>query len=191
MKKNVFFFFLILCLSAVSLFSQQSEKLLSPSGITVGLAYRVFQPGEVIVVTIEDGANVVDAQVQFLGRKYAMGKEETSSKLYTFVGLDLNIKPGSYQMEIALTNILGQREYIQKDISVSAKKFPVKKLWVREEFVTPPQKALNRIRRDAEILRIIYGMITPLALQGMVAPLPTSLEPSFKTWNLSSSILSA
>ena len=119
MKKIVFLFFLVLCLSAVSLFSQESEKLLSPSGITVELAYRVFQPGEVIVVTIEEGTDVVDAQVQFLGRKYDMGKEETSPKLYTFVGLDLNIKSGSYQMEIVLTNILGQRESIYKRTSLS------------------------------------------------------------------------
>lgn len=181
MKKNVFLFLLILCLSAISLFSQQSEKLLSPSGIAVELACRIFQPGEVIVVTIEEGANVVDAQVRFLGRKYDMGKEETSSKLYTFVGLDLNIKSGSYQMEIVLTNILGQRERVQKDISVLAKKFPVKKLWVREEFVTPPRKALNRIRRDGEILRIIYGMITPrwLGEGSFILPCEGEVHPNF------------
>jgi len=181
MKKIVFLFLLLAYLNGIGLLSLESEKLLSPSGITVEMAYRVFQPGEAIVVTIEEGANVADAQVRFLGRKYDMGKDETGSKFYTFVGLDLNIKSGSYQMEIILTNILGQRERVQKYISVSAKKFPVKKLWVKEEFVTPPRKALNRIRRDAEILRIIYGMITPrwLGEGSFILPCTGEVHPNF------------
>lgn len=181
MKKIVFLFLLFTCLNGISLFSQENEKLLTPSGIAVELAYRAFQPGEAIVVTIAEGTNVVDAQVRFLGREYDMGKDETSSKLYAFVGLDLNIKPGSYQMGIVITNTLSERERVQKDISVSAKKFPVKKLWVREEFVTPPAKALPRIRRDAEILRIIYGLITPrwLGEGSFILPCEGEIHPNF------------
>ncbi|UCC38468.1 MAG: M23 family metallopeptidase [Candidatus Aminicenantes bacterium] len=181
MKKIITLFLLFSCLNGIGLFSLEKEKLLSPSGITVELAYRAFQPGEAIIVTIEEGTNIVDAQVRFLGRRYDMGKDEASSKLYTFVGLDLNIKSGSYLMEIVLTNILGQRERLHKDISVLARKFRVKKLWVREEFVTPPRKALNRIRRDAEIIRIIYGMITPrwLGEGSFILPCSGEVHPNF------------
>jgi murein DD-endopeptidase MepM/ murein hydrolase activator NlpD len=181
MKKILILFLLLACLNGVGLSFLENEKLFSPSGITVELAYRAFQPGEAIMVTIGEGTDIADAQVQFLGRKYDMGKDETSSRLYTFVGLDLNIKPGSYPMEIVLTNILGQRERVQTDISVLPKKFPVKKLWVREEFVTPPRKALNRIRRDTEILRIIYGMITPrwLGEGRFILPCTGEVHPNF------------
>jgi len=160
MKKALLLFFLFIYLNPICLFSLHEEQLLTPTGVTVDLVCRAFEPGEIIVVTIKDDSSVKGAWIRFLERRYPMGKSETSSGLLAFMGLDLGLEPGSYEMEIFIDKVLGEREYIKKQISVLAKEFPLKKLWVDEKFVTPPPESHERIRREGEILKIIYGITT-------------------------------
>ena len=160
MKKVFLLFLLFIYLNPICLFSLQEEQLLTPSGVTVDFVCRAFKPGEVIVVAIKDDSSVKNAWIRFLERRYPMGKSETNAGLLTFIGLDLGLKPGSYEMEIFIDKALGEREYIKKQISILAKEFPLKKLWVDEKFVTPPPEFNERIRREGKILKVIYGITT-------------------------------
>jgi murein DD-endopeptidase MepM/ murein hydrolase activator NlpD len=160
MKKIFLLSLLFIYLNPVYLICLHEEQLLTPSGVTVKLACRAFEPGEIIAVAIKDNSSVKEAWIRFLGRKYPMGKSETSSGLLAFMGLDLDLEPGSYEMEIFINKALDERESIKKQISVLAKEFPLKKLWVDEKFVTPPPEFHERIQREGEILRIIYGITT-------------------------------
>ncbi|GAI45233.1 unnamed protein product [marine sediment metagenome] len=110
-----------------------------------------------------------------------MGKGETSSGLLAFIGLDLGLKQGSYEMEIFIDKVLGEREYIKKQISILAKEFPLKKLWVDEKFVTPPPEFKERIRREGKIIKVIYGITTEQWLGKGLFILPSSGEamPNF------------
>jgi len=181
MKKVFLLFLLFIYLNPICLFSLHEEQLLTPSGVTVELICRAFEPGEVIVVAIKDDPSVKDAWIRFLERRYPMGKDETSSGLLAFVGLDLGLKQGSYEMEIFIDKALGEREYIKKQISILAKEFPLKKLWVDEKFVTPPPEFNERIRREGEILKVIYGITTEQWLGKGLFILPSSGEamPNF------------
>jgi hypothetical protein len=181
MKKVFLLFLLFIYLNPICLFSLHEEQLLTPSGVTVELICRAFEPGEVIVVAIKDDPSVKDAWIRFLEKRYPMGKDETSSGLLAFVGLDLGLKQGSYEMEIFIDKALGEREYIKKQISILAKEFPLKKLWVDEKFVTPPPEFNERIRREGEILKVIYGITTEQWLGKGLFILPSSGEamPNF------------
>lgn len=177
MKKVCFFFLLFIYLTPICLFSLNKEKLMTPSGVSVELAYRDFHPGEVIVVAIvaiEDDSSVRDAQIRFLRRKYRMGRTETGSGLMAFIGLDLGLEPGLHTMEIFIDKASGEREYVQKKIPVLAKKFPLRELWVDEKFVTPPPEFRERIRREAEILKVVYGIATDRWLGEGLFILPSS-----------------
>ncbi len=174
MKKVLLLFLLFIYLNPICLFSLHEEQLLTPSGVTVDLVCRAFEPGEVIVVAIKDDASVKDAWIRFLERRYPMGKGEMSSGLLAFIGLDLGLEQGSYEMEIFIDKALGEREYIKKQISVLAKEFPLKKLWVDEKFVTPPPEFHERIRREGEILKVIYGITTEPWLGKGLFILPSS-----------------
>jgi murein DD-endopeptidase MepM/ murein hydrolase activator NlpD len=160
MRKVFLLFLLFIYLNPVCLFSLHEEKLLTSSGVTVELVCRAFEPGEAIVVVIKDDSSVKNAWIRFLERRYPMGKGGASSGLLAFMGLDLGLKPGSYEMEIFIDKIEGDKEYIKKQISVLPKEFPLKKLWVDEKFVTPPSEFRERIRREGEILKVIYGITT-------------------------------
>lgn len=176
MKKVFFLFLFFIYLNPICLLSLHKEKLLTPSGVTVELAYRAFEPGEVIVVAIRDDSNVKDAWVRFLRRKYRLGKSETSSGLLAFIGLDLGFEPGFHTMEIFIDNAEGERECLEKQISVLAKEYPLKKLWVDERFVTPPPEFHERIRREAEILKAVYGITADRWLGEGLFILPSSGE---------------
>ena len=151
---------LLIILTSLPLFSIVSEKWSSPSGRTVKINYRSLQPGEIIVVT-SDSPGVKEIQLWFLDRKIVMGKDKNSSEFKAFFGLDLGVKPGLYPVKIFFRGSEGGWETLEKGLTILAKEFPVKKLWVNERFVTPPPGVRERIRRESELLQTLYNQFTP------------------------------
>jgi murein DD-endopeptidase MepM/ murein hydrolase activator NlpD len=54
----------------------------------------------------------------------------------------------------------GRVEVRRHPLLIQDRKFPVKKLRVKPEFVTPPPEVGERIRREAELLQMVYSVIT-------------------------------
>ncbi len=136
-----------------------SEKALfkAPSGAFLELEFRSLQPGEVLLVSLPDPSGVSRAVVVFRDREYVL----TDALRFAFVGLDLGLEPGSYPMTVTFERTNGGREAVRRDIVVEAKEFPRKKLWVKESFALPPKEVEERIRREAELVAWVYGIITP------------------------------
>jgi hypothetical protein len=158
-RSLVFLILLFLCVHLWPLFSSQ-ERWFSPKGFEVNVFYRKFQPGEIIVLSIQDNPAVRSAQVRFLGKKYQLIKNPKASRLLSLIGLDLGIKPGKYPLQIYIQGSDGQWNVLEKLIIISPREFPVKRLWVKEEYVTPPSTVLERIRRESELLRSVYKKFT-------------------------------
>jgi len=171
----------IIFLISSSLFSFQREYLQSASGANLELAYRALEPGEVIMVSLEDSPSVKEVTLQFLGKEYFLKKDDIDVESFIFLGLDLDTKPGLHMMKILIIQKGGTWEYIQKEIPVTAKEFAVRKLWVDEKFVTPPLWARERIKIEAEILSYIYSIQTLRWLGEGEFILPTSddIVPNF------------
>ena len=161
MKKVFFLFFSFFYLYSASLLSIQKETWHSPSGIPIEITYRALQPGEIIVISIKDSLRIKDVQIRFLGQKYQVGNASSESHFFSFIGLDLGLKSGSYSMRISLQDAGGEWETLEKDIAILSKTFPEKKLWVAQKFVIPPPQVQERIKREAAILRSLYGIFTP------------------------------
>jgi len=143
------------------------------------LNYRALTPGEVIRVGVKGVSSSRFAEIRFLGKKYLMGRGGNTFEFFSLVGIDLGQNQGNYPLVILVVDYDGSIERIEKEISISTKEFPIKKLWVKEEFVTPPSESLERIRRESEILKSVYEIYTPQWLgdgkfiipsQGEVAP---------------------
>ena len=158
MKKGPAFLILLACLSAAEI-TMPSEKALfqAPSGASMELEFRSLQPGEVLLVSLPDPSGVRRAVVVFRDREYVL----TGALRFAFVGLDLGLEPGSYPMTVTFERMNGDREAVRRDIIVKAKEFPRKKLWVKESFAVPPKEVEERIRREAELVAWVYGIITP------------------------------
>lgn len=140
----------LFALSAEASFDEVSQP-------RVHLDYRSLQPGEVLKLTLSHDRPIREAQIHFQGEKYGFGKGET---FIAFLGLDLNLEPGAYPISVSIVYENGELKKIKKEILVRKKEFPVKKLWVKEKFVSPPQEVLERIRRESRLLQAVYDIYT-------------------------------
>jgi len=181
MKRSFFLFLLNFFLVSSSLLSFQKEYLHSSSGTILEFTYRALEPGEVIMVSLKDTPTVKEVTLQFLGKEYPLKKSDADLESFTFIGLDLDTEPDLHIMKVLIIEEGGTWEYIQKEIHVAAKEFPVRKLWVDEKFVTPPPEAWERIEREAEILSYIYRVNTPrwLGEGKFIIPTPHDVVPNF------------
>lgn len=127
----------------------------------VDLEFRALQPGDLIKCVARGREDIRKAEVHFLGKDYTMGWDQNSGGWLTFLGLDLGIKPGSYPIDLSLLLNDGTTKHLRKEILVREKEFPVKRLWVKQEYVTPPPEALERIRVESELLAEVYEIFTP------------------------------
>lgn len=167
--------------SYTTLLSQEKKKEESYK-IVIDLNSHSFQPGDVIKVILHDSLGFVKfVQLRFQDRKFPMVKTGNFQKFIAFVGLDLDLKPGNYYLHVTLLNEDGQQQSKKEQIIVLPKEFPVKKLWVDEKFVTPPEDSLERIKRESELLSAIYGMYTPMWLGDgeFITPSEGEMSPNF------------
>lgn len=138
-----------------------SENIQTETGVVFRLLCRAFQPGEIVRVVMSKDPPVKNAFIRFLGNEYFLSTSGEKWEEQAVIGLDLGLEPGSYPMKIYVENLNGKWEVINKDIPVLVRKFPVKKLWVEERYVTPPPSVRERIKGEAEVLNMVYSLVTP------------------------------
>jgi len=163
------------------LVSFSSEEFQSFSGAVFEFNYRALEPGEVIMLSLKNSSSIDNVTVKFLDREYSLGKVGSEWKSFILIGLDMALKPASYNMKMFIRKADNEWEFFQKKIVVSRKEFPIKKLWVKEKFVTPPPEVHERISREAELLRIIYSVATPrwLGEGRFIFPVEGKVNPNF------------
>jgi len=161
--------------------SLQTEILQTPGGVNLEFAFRAYQPGEIILVTLKENPSLKRATIRFQGRDYHLEKKENGGAIFVFIGLDLGLKPDRYLIKVSIEREDGGKDFSQKEIFVQPKKFPVKKLWVKGEFVTPPPEVQERIQRESDLLQAVYSIITPdwLGRGEFILPFSGRAVPNF------------
>jgi len=137
------------------------EPRAQATGPVIRLVYRALQPGESIVVFLETDGTAKSASVTFLGKTAVLRSAPGGRSVFAFLGIDLQAKPGSHVMTIKVYKTGGEVETIRKEILVSEKEFPFTKLQLKSEYVTPPASALERIKREAELVALATSVVTP------------------------------
>jgi murein DD-endopeptidase MepM/ murein hydrolase activator NlpD len=139
-------------------FQDTNESEFLDSDVT--LDFRALQQGDIVRVSAEGKGLIRQAEVLFLGKTYIMGKGQDPENWLAFLGLDLGIKSGTYTVEVSILFHDGHHRNIRREILIQDKEFPLKKLWVKQEYVTPPQEVLDRIQWESELLGQIYDIFT-------------------------------
>jgi hypothetical protein len=157
------------------------ERLPQTGDLAVDLEFRALYPGEAVKVQLKGRDDIKLADIYFLGSKHTMGKGQNPATWMALIGLDLGIKPGTYKIDISILFTDGSYANISKEILVLGKEFPVKKLWVKQEYVTPPAEVLERIKIESELLRQIYNIFTPnwLGEGNFIIPTEGEVAPNF------------
>ncbi|MDD8016726.1 MAG: M23 family metallopeptidase [Acidobacteriota bacterium] len=162
-------------------FPRVREDLRTPSGLSVVLEYRSLQPGEAVLAALGDSPDVVRAEIRCLGRTYGLKAGEKDTEPFALIGLDLGLQPGTYSMDILIEKKGGRWEGIHKELVLVPREFPAKKLRVGQAYVTPPPELERRIANESELLKTVFGMVTPewLAEGEFILPHDAQAYPNF------------
>jgi murein DD-endopeptidase MepM/ murein hydrolase activator NlpD len=114
------------------------------------VAARAIQPGELVVVSIAAPAKTRRVTVRAFDRAFP-GYDAGGGRWSALVGVDLDVKPGSYTVVADVDGSTTTRA-----ITVQPKTFPSRRLTVNPDFVTPPPAALEQIERDARLLEAAW-----------------------------------
>jgi len=116
----------------------------------------------------EETRDTKKISVRFNEDVYEFGPQEEGLENFALIGLDLGLKPGPHELEMTVFYKDGRAERSRHRLLVAGRDFPVKKLWVKEEFVRPPPEVQGRIEREAEILELVYSTSSQMWLgEGM------------------------
>jgi hypothetical protein len=183
---------LLLALAPLGLAAQTRESLRTPSGITVEMTCRAFEPGEPLLFRLKT-RELLAVSLHFLGKTFILKPDASGREPLALLGIDLDVKPGSYPLDILAERRDGSLEAFHREITISGKKFLSQKIWVAQEFVTPPRSEVERIRREAEIVGLVYSLSAPewLGDGEFMAPHPAKPWPNFGQRRLTNNILSS
>jgi murein DD-endopeptidase MepM/ murein hydrolase activator NlpD len=129
-------------------------------GAEVELIAPVLEPGGILLAKLIKAASAERAVIAFEDADYELGIGEGAGAAFALIGLDLAIKPGTYDLKMTVFLEDGRVEELKHSVLVRGREFPVRKLQVKQEFVTPPREVEERIRREADLLQMIYSMTT-------------------------------
>ena len=149
-------------------------------GISVAVAARSIQPGEVVVLTLTTIAPVDEVRVSAFGRALAPLRR-SPTEWRVVVGIDLDTKPGRYDVSIA-AGPSGTDRVIHL-LTVRPKTFPTRRLTVDAAFVNPPPDVTARIQEEATRLNGVWASSspTPLWSGSFVRPVPDAANSAFGT----------
>jgi hypothetical protein len=182
--------FLLLALP-LGLAPQEERTLRTPSGVEIRVACPSFAPGEPMLFVLKDSPGLNAAVIRFLGRTLVLRPGPSGDDALGFLGIDLAVKPGTYGLDIKVEKRDGSEETLHRDIAVLDRVFPTEKLWVKQEYVTPPRAVAERIRREAELVGLVFKLISPewLGDGAFIAPHPADHWPNFGQRRLTNNTL--
>jgi murein DD-endopeptidase MepM/ murein hydrolase activator NlpD len=126
------------------------------SSATITVTARAIQPGELVLLDLKTPEPWTNVRAAAFDRQVAVYAVD-AARWRVLVGIDLDVKPGSYTVSIAAD---GGRSATHT-LAVRPRRFPTRQLKVDEAFVNPPASALERIRRESELLAAVWADTSP------------------------------
>ena len=122
--------------------------------LSVSFTPAVLHPGDVARVDIGGLDRSDHITATMLGQELVFHYTEAEDRWHALVGIDLDTKPGAYQLRIQRR---GTASPTTRTLHVEPKQFRVRRLSVSPEFVEPPQDALEQIAKDSAVLAAAYA----------------------------------
>jgi len=124
------------------------------------LEYRALHPGEIIEVNVKEIPGIKSALVLFRDKHYPLIQLIENKEFIGFLGIDMEAESGIYPLWIDISFRDGSNKRIFKEIFIKPKRFPSRRLWVDEKYVTPPPETHFRIKKEAALLRDIFSEVS-------------------------------
>jgi hypothetical protein len=163
------------------IFSQETQSVRMAGGTELEIIAPVLEPGQIMLAQVTTAPGILRLSLKFDGAAYELAPGGKGDQGFLLIGLDLGLEPGPHDLVMTVFHRDGHSEKSSHRLFIGARDFPVKKLWVKEEFVRPPPEVQERIRREAEILEIAYSVSSPqwLGEGRFERPHPGEMTPNF------------
>ncbi len=113
------------------------------------------------MLTIAAARPLSEVRVSAFERSFPCFQAGSSKKWSALIGIDLDTKPGRYEVGITGLDATGETVTAKYALAVAPRKFPTRELSVDEKYVSPPPEALARIEKDGERVRAIFAAVSP------------------------------
>ncbi|MCX8160050.1 MAG: M23 family metallopeptidase [Candidatus Saccharicenans sp.] len=149
------------------------------TGDVFEIRYRQLQPGEPLIIywarPVSENAGI------FIGGSSYWLKKDGHEPKFLLLGLDVMTRPGELTLELELWSGGQLEEKLAVSLEITGREFPRKKLTVDQKYVTPPREMLARIKRESELLAMVYSTSSQdwLAEGPFVLPCEGNLYPNF------------
>ena len=153
---------------------------IEPPEAPIVIFCRSLQPGEVLLARLRDEASLKRVVLNLGGKvrvlEPAAGHFPGSPS--ALLGIDLGMKPQVLTLKIKIERLDGKTASVDLPLSIEPKKFPSTRLDVAPAMTNPPAKEMETIRREAELVSDVLGLVSPawLAEGPFQSPLP-AYEP--------------
>jgi murein DD-endopeptidase MepM/ murein hydrolase activator NlpD len=97
---------------------------------------------------------------------------------YALAGVDVEAKPGNYELALVATLPDGKTERIQQEVMVGPAKYKTEVLHVPERFVKPDPETLVRIEADRQLKKTAFAQQVPLPEWSGRFEVPVNTQPS-------------
>jgi hypothetical protein len=184
---------LLLLAAPAGLAAVTRASLRAASGVSMDMAYESLEPGQPMLFILKS-PEIAAAIVHFRGQTAVIRRNSSAvAEPMGFIGIDLDVKPGTYPLEVQFEKRDGAIETFHGQITVRVRKFPSLKLRVSQEFVTPPKSVEERIRRESEMVNLVFSLTTPewLGDGPFIAPHPVQPWPNFGQRRVTNGVLSS
>jgi murein DD-endopeptidase MepM/ murein hydrolase activator NlpD len=153
-----------------------------PPAISVAVAARSIQPGELVVLTMTTTGPADTLKVRAFDRE-ALPFAAGARTWRVLVGIDLDVAPGTYPVAIVAESAGAPAVRATYNLIVRAKAYPTRRLTVDEAFVNPPPEALVRIQQDTRDLNQVWAssVATRIWTGAFVRPVPDPSNSAFGT----------
>ncbi len=148
--------------------------------VTVKVAARSIQPGELAVLTVTTPTPVDEVRVRGFGRDLKPIRVN-ATEWKVLVGIDLETRPGRYDVSIVTGSADAGR--VTQLLTVLPRTFTTRKLTVDAAFVNPPPAEVARITADTERLNRAWASSSEMILWSgpWIRPVPGAANSAFGT----------
>lgn len=152
---------------------------LAPPAIQLSARSRSLQPGELVVLSIVLPEATDRIRVRAFDRD-VIAYPDGDRAWRALVGVDLDVKPGTYRVTVEAGAARAQAHY---DLVIIPRTFRTRRLTVNEAFVTPPASEQPRIEREAALLAGVWQAPAAERLwsEPFVRPVPQEANSAFGT----------
>lgn len=153
----------------------------APAALSLDLQARAFRPGEAVLVTVTCPDACTDVTIRAFDTAWPAASR-SSSTWVALVGIDLDRRPGNYDID-ALASAAGGPLSTARTVSIVPARFRQRRLSVAPRFVNPTRDDQATIDDDTAFMTAVYASrrIEASWTTGFIRPVPQAANSAFGT----------